>query len=153
VAAHEFRAVIQANDSGGAWVDIPFDVERVFGRKRVPVLATIDGEAYRGSLVRMGGACHMLLVRKDVREKIGKSAGDEVHVTLRLDDAPRVVDVPPDLRAALAARPAAAAFFDGLSYTHQREYVSWILEAKRDQTRIGRIEKAVRMLEEQKKTR
>jgi hypothetical protein len=151
MAKQEFTAVIQGTSSGGAYVDVPFDVEAVFGRKRVPVLATIDGEPYRGTLVRMGSPTHMLLVRKDIREKIGKAPGDKVSVTVREDEEPRVVEVPPDLAQALHAHPDARAFFDRLSYTHQREYVGWILEAKRDQTRIGRIEKAVRMLKEGKK--
>lgn len=149
----EFRAVIQDAGRGGAYVDVPFDVEAVFGRKRVPVLATIDGEPYRGSLVRMGGPAHMLLVRKDVREKIGKGPGDEVRVTVQEDDQPRVVAVPPDLQAALEGEPEARGFFERLSYSHRREYVEWILDAKRDQTRVARIEKAVRMLREQRKQR
>src|SRR4051794_13653907 len=96
---HRFRAHIKSNNddgSGGAWVDIPFDVEKAFGKKRVPIRATIDGESYRGSLVRMGGDCHMLLVRRAIREKIGKKAGDTVSVTLLEDTAPRTVPVPPD---------------------------------------------------------
>lgn len=52
---HSFRAVIEQADGGGAYVSIPFDVEKTFGKKRVPVKATIDGEPYRGSLVRRQG--------------------------------------------------------------------------------------------------
>jgi hypothetical protein len=153
MAREEFRAVIQGVDGGGAYVDIPFDVERVFGRKRVPVHALIDGESYRGSLVRMGGPHHMLLVRKDVREKIGKGPGDEVHIVVEEDTEPRVVDVPEDLERALGTNRAAREYFDGLAYSHRREYVKWITEAKRDATRVSRIEKAVAMLAEGKKAR
>jgi uncharacterized protein YdeI (YjbR/CyaY-like superfamily) len=101
----------------------------------------------------MGGDCHLLGVLRDIREKIGKSIGDEVHVTVENDDEPRVVDVPADFRAALAEQPAAGQFFDRLGYTHQREYVQWIVEAKRDQTRVSRIEKAVQMLLREKRQR
>ena len=150
---HEFTAAIQGAGGGGAYVDVPFDVEQVFGRKRVPVVATIDDESYRGSLVRMGGECHMLLIRKDIRERIGKGVGDVVAVTLREDTEPRTVDVPPELAAALAQAPAAEALFQKLSFTHQREYVEWIAEAKRDATRQARVEQTVKLLLEGKRTR
>lgn len=150
---HAFSAVIRAAGGGGAYVDVPFDVEEAFGRKRVPVVAHIDGEPYRGSLVRMGGPAHMLLIRKDVRERIGKQPGDTVSVTLREDTEERTVDVPEDLAAALAADDDAATFFNGLSYTHRREYVQWITEAKREQTRRDRVAKTLGMLQEGRRSR
>jgi hypothetical protein len=148
----EFRATIH-DAGGGAFVDVPFDVEAVFGRKRVPVRATIDGEPYRGSLVRMGGPSHMLIVLKEIRQKIGKGPGDEVTVTVEEDTEPRVVEVPEDFSRQLGTNATAKEYFDRLSFTHQREYVQWILEAKRDATRVARIEKAVALLEQQKKAK
>lgn len=70
-------------DIDGAYIEIPFDVKEVFGKGRVPVHATFDGEPYDGSLVRMGTPCHILGVRKEIRQKIGKQPGDVVHVTIR----------------------------------------------------------------------
>ncbi len=67
-----FSAPIEQAHGGGAYVTVPFDVETVFGKKRVPVQATIDGQPYRGLLVRMGGPCHVLGVLKEIRERIGK---------------------------------------------------------------------------------
>ena len=148
-----FKAIIQDAGSGGAYVSVPFDAEQVFGKKRVKVVATIDGEAYRGSLVRMGGPRHILPVLKSIREKIGKGYGDEVEVTVAEDAEPRVVHVPDDLQQALAGDPEAAAFFQRLSYTHQREYVGWIVEAKREETRRARIERALEMLRQGKRAR
>ncbi|RPF42329.1 uncharacterized protein DUF1905 [Hydrogenoanaerobacterium saccharovorans] len=79
----EFIAVIKkVPDIDGAYVEIPFDVKAVFGKGRVKVHATIDGEPYDGSLVRMGTPCHIIGIRKDIRAKIGKQAGDTVHVTV-----------------------------------------------------------------------
>ncbi|MFV0399730.1 MAG: DUF1905 domain-containing protein [Oscillospiraceae bacterium] len=81
---HEFDAVIQkVPDLDGAYVEIPFDVKAVFGKGRVPVHATFDGEPYDGSIVRMGTPGHILGIRKDIRAKIGKQPGDTVHVTVR----------------------------------------------------------------------
>ncbi len=132
---------------------VPFDVEQAFGSKRVPVCATIDGEPYRGTLVRMGGDCHMLIVLKEIRQRIGKQPGDEVEVMVQEDREPRVVEVPAELREALRSNPKAQSFFDALSYTHQREYVRWIAEAKREQTRANRITRTVEMLTSGKKPR
>ena len=77
---YEFEAVPDIN---GAYIEIPFDVKETFGRGRVKVHATFDGETYDGSLVRMKTPCHILGIRKDIREKIGKQPGDTVHVTLK----------------------------------------------------------------------
>ncbi len=81
---YAFDAILQkVSDIDGAYVEIPFDVKEEFGKGRVPVHATFDGEPYDGSLVRMGTPCHILGVRKEIRSKIGKQPGDTVHVILR----------------------------------------------------------------------
>lgn len=80
---YEFDAQIKkVPELDGAYVEIPFDVKAEFGKGRVPVSATFDGEAYEGSLVRMKTPCHILGIRKEIRAKIGKQPGDTVHVTL-----------------------------------------------------------------------
>lgn len=80
---YEFDAVIQkVPDIDGAYVEIPFDVKATFGKGRVPVHATFDGHPYDGSLVRMGTPCHIIGIRKEIRQIIGKQPGDTVHVTL-----------------------------------------------------------------------
>lgn len=79
----EFDAVIKkVPDIDGAYIDIPFDVKAVFGKGRVPVHATFDGEPYDGSLVRMKTPGHILGIRKDIRKKIEKEPGDKIHVIL-----------------------------------------------------------------------
>ncbi len=150
---HTFRAIIEEGDSGGAYISIPFDVEQVFGKKRVKIKATIDGEPYRGTLVRMGSPHHMLLVLKEIRQKIGKSVGDNVEIELEEDLEERRVEIPPDLQRALEANADAMAFFNQLSYTHRKEYARWIDEAKRDQTRQERLKKAVELLKQGKSER
>ncbi len=148
----QFRAVIEdAGESGGAYVIIPFNVEQVYGKKRVKIQATIDGEPYRGTLVRMGGPDHMLLILKAIRQKIGKSIGDEVYIELEEDLDLRKVEIPADLLQALSAAPKASAFFDQLSFTHQREYVQWVTDAKRPETRSERIRRAVELLAQGKR--
>ncbi len=149
---HKFNATIYRESSGGAFITLPFDVEATFGSKRPKLKATFDGVPYKGTAVRMGSPEHMLIIRKDIREQIGKQPGDEIAVTVELDTQPRIVEMPENLAEALKPFPAARAFFYKLSYTHQKEYVRWITEAKREETRERRLTKAVEMLREEVKT-
>lgn len=81
---YEFSAIIRkVPDIDGAYVEIPFDVRAEFGRGRVLVHATFDGEPYDGQVVKMGTLCHVIGLRKDIRAKIGKQPGDSVIVTLK----------------------------------------------------------------------
>ena len=150
---HTFKATIIDAGGGGAFVEVPFDVEKEFGSKRPKVKALIEGVPYRGILTRMGTECHLLIVLKEIREQIGKSFGDEVTITVEPDTEPRVIEVPAELKRAFKTEKSAKAFFDQLSYTHQREYVMWINEAKREETRQNRITKAIEMLKKGKKVR
>ncbi len=147
----QFRAVINEGDGGGAFGIIPFEVEKVFGKNRVKIKATIGGEPYQGTLVRMGSPEHMLIILKEIRQKIGKSIGDEVSVELEEDLDLRKVEIPADLLQALETAPQARAFFDRLSFTHQKEYVRWVTDAKRPETRLERIRRTVLMLEQGKR--
>ncbi|HET6823894.1 MAG TPA: YdeI/OmpD-associated family protein [Anaerolineales bacterium] len=146
-----FTAVIQNAGGGGAFVEVPFDVEKEFGSKRPKVKAMIEGVPYRGILTRMGTERHLLIVLKEIREQIGKTFGDEVTITVEPDTEPRVIEVPDELKKAFKTEKEAKAFFEKLSYTHQREYVMWITEAKREETRQNRIAKTVEMLKKGKR--
>lgn len=86
VTSHRHRdeaEIRKVPDIDGAYVEIPFDVKAEFGKGRVPVMSTFDGEPYEGSLVRMGTTGHILGLRKGIRAKIGKKPGDRVLVTIR----------------------------------------------------------------------
>ena len=143
---HTFTAVIQNAGGGGAFVEVPFDVEEAFGSKKPKVKALIEGVPYRGTLVRMGTECHLLLVLKSIREQAGKTFGDEVKVTVEADAEERVVAVPAELKRAFKSEKEANAAFEKLSYTHQKEYAAWINEAKKEDTRQKRIAKTIEML-------
>lgn len=147
---HTFTATIQNAGGGGAFVEVPFDVEQAFGSKRPKVKALIEGVPYRGTLVRMGTECHLLLILKEIREKVGKTFGDEIKITVEPDTEPRVVDVPPDFAKALGKVKAAQTYFNSLSYSHQREYVGYITEAKREETRTKRIDRTIEILKQGK---
>ncbi len=81
---YEFDAEIKkVPDINGAYIEIPFDVKAEFGKGRVPVCATFDGVEYLGSLVKMKTPCHIIGIRKDIRQQINKQPGDTIHVTLQ----------------------------------------------------------------------
>ncbi|MFZ1040487.1 MAG: YdeI/OmpD-associated family protein [Anaerolineales bacterium] len=145
-----FIGVIQNAGGGGAFVEIPFDVENEFGSKRPKVKAMIEGVSYRGTLVRMGSEHHMLLILKGIREQIGKTFGDEIKVIIEPDAEPRLIEIPKDLSKEFKKDKRAQAIFDKLSYTHRREYVRWIEEAKRAETRQTRIIKTIEMVKKSK---
>ncbi len=149
---HTFTAIIQNAGDGGAFVEVPFDVEEAFGSKRPKIKALIEGVEYRGTLVRMGTECHLLLILKSIREQVGKTFGDEIRVTVEADTEERVIAVPAELKRAFKSEKEAKAAFDKLSYTHQREYVNWINEAKKAETRQNRILKTIEMLKKGRKT-
>jgi len=144
----EWDALIVEGGGGGAFVRFPWDLKQEFGKANlVPVRVDWEGEAYHGSLANMGTG-PLLVVLKSIREKIGKQPGDTVHVKLWHDTAPRTVETPEDLALALADQPAAQATWDRLSNSHRREYVRWITEAKKAETRASRVAKALGLLTE-----
>ena len=149
---YKFKATIESAGRGGAYILFPYDVEKEFGTKgRVPVNATFDGMPYRGSLVKYGKPQHMLGLLKGIREEIGKGPGDSVSVELWKDAAERTVEAPAPLEAAMK-KADLLPVFEALSYTHRREYCRWISEAKKDDTRQRRVEKAIEMLKAGVKT-
>lgn len=133
-------------------INFPYDVQEIYGvRGQVKVKVTYDGIPYRGSLAKMGHHCHFLLVRKDIRKQLGKNPGDSVRVTVQRDAEERVVELPAELAGLFEENPVAKAHYDKLSYTHRKEYVQWINEAKRPETRQNRLAKTIEMLLNHKK--
>jgi antitoxin component of MazEF toxin-antitoxin module len=145
-----FRAPIRPSGRGGGGhlVDVPTEVvEALGGKGRIPVTATFNGVPYRGSIVRMGGGA-VLGVQKAIMAEAGVRVGDSITVVVRNDEGPREVEVPVDLAEALARNGAARAAFEGLSFSHKREYVRSVTEAKRPETRARRIELTIEQLVE-----
>lgn len=86
---YEYNAVIQPAGKGGAYLPFPYDVRAEFGKGRVKVHATFDGEPYDGSIVNMGlknadgSVCYIIGIPKDIRAKIGRQTGDTIQVTIQ----------------------------------------------------------------------
>jgi hypothetical protein len=152
-AVRRFRALVRREEGSEVCaIDIPFDVEKTFGsRGRVPVRGTLNGAPFRSSLFRMGGDCHFMVVNRKMREACGVGGGETVPVTMGRDDEPRVITPPEDFARALEADEDARATWDKLSFTHRREHVEHVEEAKRPETRRRRIEKSIQLLAAGKK--
>ena len=142
-----FEAVIQKHpDKDATYIEIPFDVEKEFGAKRVKVKATFDGIEYRGSIVKMGLPCYMIGMTKEIRKQIQKEPGDTVCVTIEKDEEERKIVMPEAFTLELEKHEVAKEFFEGLSYSAQRKYEQWITGAKREETRNKRIHEAMEKL-------
>ena len=145
-----FESVVELGGKTATGIPIPDAViEGLGSSKRPPVTVTINGHTYRTTAVRMGGQFYVPLNAEN-RDAAGVAAGDDITVDIENDAAPREVTLPADLDAALDDEARTA--YDALSYTHRKEWVRWVADAKRPETRAARIEKTVAGLREGKKT-
>jgi Bacteriocin-protection, YdeI or OmpD-Associated/Domain of unknown function (DUF1905) len=149
-----FAAEIQRGSARNSWayVAFPYDLKEMFGvGNLVPFTATFDKRVkYQGSLAKMGGPQAMILLRKDVKAELGKEPGDTLEVVIELDDKPREVAVAADVKKALQTA-GQFGLFEKLAFTHRKEYIRWIEDAKRPETRANRITKTCEMLAAGKK--
>lgn len=146
-----FETTLEKPDASGTWTyfTVPFVVEKAFGSKsRVKVKGTIDSFPFRSSLMPRGDGTHYMVVKKSIRDAIGKGRGDTIKVSIDIDTEVRDVNVPEDFRSALAMHKKALTVFQTFSYSHKKEYVDWIETAKRPETRIRRIHIAVEKIAE-----
>jgi uncharacterized protein YdeI (YjbR/CyaY-like superfamily) len=105
------------------------------------VLGEIGGVEFESSTMPAGSGQVCLGVHKATRQAAAIAIGDDVVVEIERDNRPRTLDVPPDLARALADDPAAQTAFERLSLSHRREYVEWLIGAKRAETRDRRLSK------------
>ena len=141
-----FRTTIELGGKTATGFEVPPEVVEALGAgKRPPVTVTLNGHTYRSTVAVMGGR-YLLPLNAENRAAANAEAGDEVDVDVELDTAPREVDVPPDLQRALDADPRARERWERLSYSHRRQHVLAIEEAKAAATRERRVAKALEML-------
>jgi hypothetical protein len=142
----QFKARLTAKGPGGAWtfMEIPFSVEDAFGSKaRVAVAGTLNGFAFQNSLMPNGDGTHSMMVNKTLQAGAKARAGELVSVAMEVDRSERAVEIPVELKNALASHKKAAAAFDALSYSHRKEIALWIAEAKLEATRLSRATKSI----------
>jgi len=146
--SYKFEAIIKkVPDKDAAFIEIPFDVEKEFGAKRVKVKVKFDDIDYRGSIVSMGQGCYMIGITKAIRNQMGKGAGDSILVQVEKDEEVREVELPSDFKNELDQNEEALKFYNSLSYSAKRKYFQWITSAKKEETRSKRVTEAVLKLE------
>ncbi|MGY1593977.1 YdeI family protein [Geodermatophilus sp. SYSU D00708] len=147
----EFRTTVVLGGKTATGLQVPDDVVGALGAgKRPPVVVTVGRHTYRTTVAAMGGAFWVPLAAEH-RQAAGVQAGEEVDVRVELDTAPRETPLPDDLAAALD--DGARSFFDGLAPSHRKEWVRWVEEAKKPETRAARIAKTAESLGAGRKTR
>ncbi|HEY7446605.1 MAG TPA: YdeI/OmpD-associated family protein [Vicinamibacterales bacterium] len=146
MSSKTFRATI-VRDGSMCFIPLTFEPQSVFGKVRVPVRVTLNGYTFRSTIAAMGGP-PCIPLRKSNREAAGLEGGETLEVRLDLDTKKREVKPPADFVKALKAIPPAWERWQDLSYTHKREHVEAIEEAKKPETRVRRIERAVRTIRE-----
>lgn len=132
-------------DGSMCFIPLTFDPKSLFGKVRAPVRVTLNGYTYRSTIAAMGGP-PCIPLRKSNREAAGLEGGETIEVRLDLDTDKREVKLPADFLKALKAAPPAWERWRELSYSHQREHVETIEEAKKPETRTRRIDGAVRKI-------
>jgi hypothetical protein len=143
-----FRTTIERTGPNTAGIPVPDEVLIALGGGRRPaVTVSLNGYTYRSTVGAMGGRS-LIPLSSAHRAASGLAGGETLDVDIELDSAPRTVEVPADLAAALAAEPAAQATFDRLSYSDRSWHVLQIESAKAVDTRARRIAKSVAMLSE-----
>jgi hypothetical protein len=144
MASKTFRAKI-VREGSSCFIPLTFDPKTVFGRARAPVKVTLNGHTYRSTIAMMGGFPCVPL-RRSNREAAGLEGGETIDISLELDADKRDVTPPADFVEALKTTPGAWEGWRGLSYTRRREHVEAIEDAKKPETRVRRIESAIRLI-------
>ncbi|HRH57809.1 MAG TPA: YdeI/OmpD-associated family protein [Chitinophagales bacterium] len=143
----KFTTVIQKDAKMDVtFINIDFDVEKTFGKKRLKVKAWYDNVLYRGLLTKYSGAYHMI-INKEIRAQLGKKAGDTIKVKIEEDLDERSIEMPKVMIDFFKNEKALKPVFDKMSHTHHREYVSWISSAKKEETIQNRLLKFRELLQ------
>jgi hypothetical protein len=144
-----FRTTLLSEGKTATGFQVPPEVVEALGAgKRPAVTVTVNGYTYRYTVAPFADGVFMIGVSAEHRAASGLKAGDDLDVTLALDTAPRVVEVPPELAAALEADLTARAFFDGLSYSNKRVFTLSVEGTSNPETKARRVEKAMALMRE-----
>jgi antitoxin component of MazEF toxin-antitoxin module len=139
-----FRGELLSARGGGHTITVDAKLAASIGAKHMSrVTGTLNGKPYRSNVAKMGGTL-VLGVHKANVEALGLTIGDTVEVRMQLDPAPRGDDVAPTILAdALRRDEVAAATWEKLAPSHRREYVGYIREARKEETRVRRVRRTI----------
>ena len=135
--------LVKDAEKNATGIPVPQEVVAALGSgKRPAVIVTVNGYSYRSTVAAYGDV-YMLPLSQEHRTAAGVKAGDQIEVTLELDTAPRTVEIPEDLKAALNEHPGVLAAFESLAFSKRKEFVRQVEDAKTAETRTRRIAKIV----------
>lgn len=138
--------VLKNGELDAAYIEFPYDAFTEFGAKgQVKVFCSINGYEFRGCLAKMNHQCHFIGLNKEVRKLSGVKFHDIVNVKIWKDDLPRIVEIPEEFGEILIEYELLD-FFEKMSYTHKKEHIDYIYSAKKEETKLRRIEKSIQML-------
>jgi hypothetical protein len=145
MSRQRFQATVEVGERGRVFITLPFDPRQVWGpSRRFYVRGTLAGNSFSASLGARGGRFFMPL-NKDLQDRTGAAVGKVIHVQMEPERAEEP-ELPGDIAAALKGSPAAMALFDGLTPFYRNQWIAWITEAKRKDTRAGRLREAMEQL-------
>ena len=142
----KFKAEIFTGGGNTAGFWIPEEVMKSLGdKKRVPVVVTLNGYSYKSTIASYDGK-QAIGISIENRENAGVKIGDTLEIDVKVDDQPRIVEVPEIVKTQLEKNSVAKEIFEKLSYTHKKEYVKWIIDAKKEETKMARLSKLNQMI-------
>jgi len=144
-----FQTILAEHGPTGMWPHLFLTPEAstwLGKRGAVNVIMTVDGVPFARTAKPDGDGGHFIVFNAEMREKTGVEAGDKVRVGLEVDPAPRTTEVPRELLMELRDLPGARAVFESMPPSHRRSYSEFIEDAKRPETRVRRVQQAVRMI-------
>jgi hypothetical protein len=142
----KFRTKLKGDESradASAYFTLPFDTREVWSKAKVPVKVTINGYTWRSTVGNREGIQY-IVVNAEARRSAGVKAGDVVTIALEPDTEKRETKVPTPLQKALGAKLTQK--LNALSFTHKKEFIVWYSEAKKEETRVRRLERMKQML-------
>jgi len=142
----KFKAIIESVNNSWCFLPIPFNVPEVWGvRGRLFVKGRINDVDFRGTISPAGGR-HLMMFNKQLQNATGAKAGDTVTAVMEPDAEERTVEVPKELGKRFRSNKDAKSKWDKLAYSHRRQFALWINDAKQEETRQRRAEKAIEMI-------
>jgi len=153
LSQHRFVATLYKSGINRC-IDVPEEISRALGAKGyIPVFVSVQGLIVRTTLIPAGNGQHRLFIDGKIRKKLGVDAGSLIGIVLRRDKKPRELAVPADVTAALRKTPGAQKAFEAITPALRREFLRWVLNAKRSETRAKRIARAIPILIERANAR
>ena len=146
--AKSLKATLEPMPGNLGWViiRIPFDVEKVWGARRVRVKGEINGFSFRSTLFPTASGCHFLLVTKRMQSGAYARAGDTAQFRLEPDLEARKAVMPAELKRAFSQDRGLQRWFDNMNFSMRKWICDQVAQPKNVETRVRRAERIAEQL-------